>query len=38
MEESFDAVENLNELVLASAGTFSRLGALDVKIVCVREI
>jgi hypothetical protein len=37
MEEMFDAIENANELVLASTGIFSRLGALGVKIGCIRE-
>ena len=34
MEETFDAVKNFNELVLPSAGIFSRLGTLGVKIGC----
>jgi hypothetical protein len=38
MEKTFDPVKNLNELVLSSAGIFSRLRALGVKIGCEREI
>ena len=33
----FDAVEEVNKLVFASAGIFDRLGAIRVKIGCTRE-
>jgi hypothetical protein len=36
MEETIDAVENLDELVLSSASIFSRLETLGVKIGCER--
>jgi hypothetical protein len=37
LKEMFDAVEDIDELVLTRAGIFSRLGALSVKIDCHRE-
>jgi hypothetical protein len=37
MEETFDPIKDLNELVLPSAGIFSRLEILGVKIDCERE-
>jgi hypothetical protein len=33
----FDAVKQINELVVARAGIFSRLGAMGVKISSTRE-
>ena len=33
----FDAVEEFNEMVFASAGIVNRLGAMIVKIGCTRE-
>ena len=37
MEETFDAIENVSELVLARTVIFSRLGDLGVKIGGIRE-
>jgi hypothetical protein len=37
MEETTDSVKNLKELVFLSAGIFSRLEILGVKIDCERE-
>ena len=37
LKETFDAVEDISEIVLISAGIFSRLGALSVKIDCPRK-
>ena len=37
LAKAFDAIEELNELVLASVGIFSRLGATGVRIGCTRS-
>jgi hypothetical protein len=37
MEETFDVVKVVDELVMASVGIFSRLGTMGVKIGCGRE-
>jgi hypothetical protein len=38
LKETFNAVEDINELVLTRAGIFSRLGNLGVKIGCAKEL
>jgi hypothetical protein len=38
VEEPFDAVEDVNELVLAGAGIFGRLRISGIKIGCVRKL